>query len=85
MDQAVDIGGNVAITCEAGGGTNPLSYIWLFNDNELLADPGHISGVDTTTLMITNVTVQDGGSYSCRVIDSDNNNVTSDEATLFSK
>ncbi|XP_065894203.1 uncharacterized protein [Dysidea avara] len=83
MDQAVDIGGNVAITCEAGGGANPLSYIWLFNDNELLADPGHISGVDTTTLMITNVTVQDGGSYSCRVIDSDNNNVTSDEATLF--
>ena len=85
MNETVDIGDNVTISCEASGGTNPIKYRWLFNGRELMADPGHISGVNATTLMITDVTVNDGGNYSCEVADSDNSNVTSNEATLFSK
>jgi len=51
----------------------------------LMADPGHISGVDTTSLMITSVIATDGGTYSCEGTDTGNGNITSNEATLFSK
>jgi len=59
-------------------------YMWLLNGTVLTADPGHISGVNTTNLTIINVTVTDGGTYSCRANDAINI-ATSDEATLFSK
>ena len=85
MNQTVSIGENVNLTCGASGGKDPINYRWLFNGTELMADPGHISGVTTTTLMITNVTATDGGAYSCEATDAGAGNVTSDEATLFSK
>ena len=44
-------------------------------------DPGHIEGVNTTTLMIVNVTVTDWGMYSCEASNIVNN-VTSNGATL---
>ena len=44
-------------------------------------DPGHIEGVNTTTLMIVNVTVTDWGMYSCEASNIVNN-VTSNEAIL---
>ena len=84
-DQTVNIGENVTFTCEASGGTGPISYRWLFNGNELMANPGHISGVDTTSLMITSVIATDGGRYNCEATDSGNGNITSNEATLLSK
>ena len=85
MNQTVSIGENVNFTCGASGGMDPINYRWLFNGNELMEDPGHISGVTTTTLMITNVTATDGGAYSCEATDAGAGNVTSDEATLFSE
>ena len=88
MDQTVDIGGNVTFTCETFGGTNPITFRWLFDGAELIADPGHIavaSDFNTATLMITNVIATDGGAYSCEATDAGVGNVTSNEATLFSK
>jgi len=100
MDRTVDIGDNVTFTCEASGGTGPISYRWLFNGGELMADPGHISSVDTTSLMITSVIATDGGTYSCDATDTSNgnlvlrqlmpadasnSNIMSNEATLLSK
>ena len=85
MDQIVGIGDNVTFTCEAPEGVAPISYRWLFNGVELMADPGHISGVTTTSLMITDVIATDGGTYSCEATDSGTGFGTSNEATLFSK
>ena len=59
-------------------------YTWLLNGTVLMADPGHISGVNTTNVTIINVTATDGGNYSCCANDTINI-TTSDEATLFSK
>jgi len=85
MNQTVSIGENVNFTCGASGGMDPINYRWLFNGTELMEDPGRISGVTTTTLLITNVTATDGGTYSCEATDAGTGNVTSDEATLSSK
>ena len=89
MDQTVNIGDNATFTCEASVNMT-VDFRWLFNGVEVMADPGHISvtsNVNTTTLMITNVTINDRGNYSCEVIDSNSGTtiVTSTEATLFSK
>ena len=84
MDQFANIGDNVSFTCEATGGFGQFTYAWLLNGVVLMADPGHLSDVNTTTLMITNVTATDEGNYSCFVSDG-NTNLTSNEATLFSK
>ena len=87
MDQTVNIGDNATFTCGASSNTS-VTFRWLFNGNEVMTDPGHISvtsTVNTTTLMITNVTVNDGGNYSCEVTDGMAINETSTEATLFSK
>ena len=85
MNETVDIGDDVNFTCEASDGIPPINYRWLFNGGDLMTDPGHISGVNTTSLMITNVIATDGGTYSCEATDSDVGNVTSNEATLYSK
>ena len=86
-DQFVYIGDNATFTCEVSSSVS-VNFRWLFNKNEVMTDPGHISvtsDVNTTTLMITNVTVNDGGNYSCEVTDGMAINETSTEATLFSK
>ena len=86
-DQFVVIGDNATFTCEVSSSTL-VNFRWLFNGNEVMTDPGHISvtsDVNTTILMITNVTVNDGGNYSCEVTDGMAINETSTEATLFSK
>ena len=85
MNETVAVGNDVNFTCEASDGIPPISYRWLFNGVELMADPGHISGVNTTSLMITDVVASDGGTYSCEATDSNVGNVTSNEATLYSK
>ena len=88
MDQAVDIGDNATFTCEVFGNFTPINSRWLFNGSEVVADLGRISltsDFNTTTLVIANVTVNDGGTYTCEVTDNVNNTITSNEATLFSK
>ena len=49
--------------------------------NDVMDDPGHIEGVNTSTLMIVNVAVTDWGVYYC-VADNIVNNATSNRATL---
>ena len=78
--ELVDVSDSVNFTCEASG-SSPFYYRWLYNGNYIMDDPGHIEGVNTSTLMIVNVTVTDWGVYSCEASNSFNN-VTSDGATL---
>ena len=84
MNQTVDIGDNATFTCNVSEGIPPTDYRWIFNDTILMNDPGHISGVNTITLMITNVTINDGGSYTLQANDTFSD-VTCDVAFLFSK
>ena len=80
QDELVNVSDNVNFTCEASGSL-PISYRWLYNGNYIMNDPGHIEGVNTTTLMIINV-ITDWGMYSCEASNIVNN-VTSNEATLY--
>ena len=84
MDQFATVGDTVSFACEATGGVHPIMYTWLLNGAVLMADPGHISGVNTTNLTITNVIATDGGNYSCHATNG-STNATSNEATLFSE
>ena len=80
QDELVNVSDSVNFTCGASGST-AISYRWLYNDNDVTDDPGHIEGANTNTLMIVNVTVTDWGVYSCvasNIVDND----TSNEATL---
>ena len=78
--ELVDISDSVNFTCEASGSL-PIYYRWLYNGNYIMDDPGHIDGINTTILMIVNVTVTDWGVYSCEASNSFDN-ATSDGATL---
>ena len=80
MDQTTIIGSDVNFTCEATG-SPPISYKWLYNDNELVDDPGHIMGSSTSTVIIANVNVTDWGIYSCEAANIVNN-VISNESML---
>ena len=80
VDQTSNIGSNVSFTCEASG-SQSIGYKWWHNNNELVNDPGHIEGSNTSMLMIINVTVTDWGIYTCEATNIVNN-VTSNEATL---
>ena len=60
---------------------NILSYQWQLGGIDLI-DDGRISGVDTESLSITNLTVADGGIYTCVVTGVCANDV-SDPATLL--
>ena len=83
QDELGNVGDNVNFTCEASG-SMPISYSWLFNDTDVMNDPGHIEGANTSTLMIINVTVTDWGVYSC-VASNNVDNDTSNEAILYGK
>ena len=81
QDELVNVSGSVNFTCEASG-SSPINYRWLYNGSYIMNDPGHIEGVNTSTLLIVNVNVTDWGLYSCEasnIVD----NITSNEATLY--
>ena len=80
QDELVNVSDSVSFTCNASG-SEPISYRWLYNGNNITDDFGHIDGANTNTLMIVNVEVTDWGMYSCvasNIVDND----TSNEATL---
>ena len=81
QDQAVNINDSVNFTCEASG-VSMINYTWTFNGNDLMNDPGHIEGASSSTLMIIDVNVTDGGEYSCRA-DYVGGTNTSDPAMLY--
>ena len=80
QDELVTVSDSVNFACEASG-SSPIYYRWLYNGNYIINDPGHIKGVNTTTLMIANVVVTDWGMYSCEASNIVNN-ATSNGATL---
>ncbi len=50
----------------AASGTEPLTYRWFRNDVPL-ADNDHLSGANTSTLTVSNLTFADSGEYTCYV------------------
>jgi len=84
-DQIVDIGDNATFICNVTGGDVSVNYRWIFNDSALMADPGHISGVDTIILTITNITIDNGGIYSFEATDSTSSVVMCNNVSLISK
>ena len=80
-DQSANVNDNVTFTCEALS-AYMINYTWTFNGSDLVNDPGHIEGADSSTLMIIGVNVTDGGEYSCRA-DYIRGTNTSDPALLY--
>ena len=58
-------GGDASFTVNVTGVN--VSYEWRFNGVPLSDAPGRITGSDTPTLTIMNVTENDVGGYSCNV------------------
>lgn len=70
----------------AAGGTAPLAYQWLFNNQPIAngimaASEPLIAGATTATLTISNVTTRNAGRYAC-VVSNSAGRVTSSVATL---
>ncbi|XP_070399320.1 cell adhesion molecule-related/down-regulated by oncogenes isoform X1 [Nothobranchius furzeri] len=61
-DQLISVGSSARFTCTARGNPAP-SITWLFNANPIT--PSQRFQVSGVTLVITNVTSQDGGVYQC--------------------
>ncbi len=76
---AVRPGSNVVFTVAAIG-TGPLSYQWRMNETNL-ANGGNYSGVNATTLLVTNIDAQHRGDYTALVTDA-NDSASSLPATL---
>jgi len=60
-------GGTAVFTIEVEGAINP-SYVWQKNGRAFL-DNNNVTGTTTSTLTITDFTVNDAAAYSCYVID----------------
>ncbi|XP_046858255.1 carcinoembryonic antigen-related cell adhesion molecule 5-like [Xenia sp. Carnegie-2017] len=58
----VNEGDNVSCVCRGEGGNPPANVTWFDKDNNIIDDVGVVS----KTLVITNVTVNDGGNYRCK-------------------
>lgn len=61
----VFVGTNVTINVEVGG-TQPLTFLWFFQNNGIttnLTDGGNISGTTNSILSITNAQASDSGTY----------------------
>jgi alpha-tubulin suppressor-like RCC1 family protein len=65
-NQSVLIGSNVTFTAGIVG-TPPYSFQWSLNGSLLTDDGIHINGSATSTLVVSNLTVADAGSYSLLV------------------
>ena len=72
------MGRNVTLTCNASGADN-LKYQWMRMGNKTI--PPTATGVNSNTLVIPNVTVDDSGQYKC-VVSSDDIEVISEYGTV---
>ena len=61
-DQYTQVGGNVIFTCMSDSSFN---YTWQYNGFTIFDEPGHITGANSSSLVITNVTATDWGTYQC--------------------
>ncbi|XP_046858280.1 junctional adhesion molecule C-like [Xenia sp. Carnegie-2017] len=53
---------NVSCVCRGEGGIPPANVTWFDKDNNIIGDVGVVN----KTLVITNVAVNDGGTYTCK-------------------
>ncbi|MEY4689319.1 MAG: hypothetical protein RIR76_3342 [Verrucomicrobiota bacterium] len=75
-------GETASFQVNATGGTGTVTYKW-YKDGTALSDSfGRISGSGTQTLVISNVGVADGGSYSATATTVQNGTITSNGAAL---
>jgi hypothetical protein len=80
VSRTVIQGSDVVFTVKATG-TEPLSYQWQFNGEDLEDSADHVAGAMTDTLTISEVQADDAGSYSV-VVSSECWNTNSQVATL---
>ena len=80
QSQTVVLGSNAIFTVTAAGAA-PLSYQWLFNGTNLLADSGQFSGANSPVLTISGVQPANAGGYAV-VVTNSAGAVTSAVATL---
>ena len=76
-------GASVSFTVTAGGDA-PLIYLWT-KDNNLLSDGGNISGSDTASLTVSNLSLSDGGAYAVLVLNGSGRVTTNAELKVYSR
>ena len=81
VSQALPPGHDVSFSVGAQG-TAPLTYQWIKDGSTVLADVGRISGAQTATLTISNITSADAGSYAAYVTNVFGDVLLSGSATL---
>ena len=72
------MGRDVTLTCNASGADN-LMYQWMRMGNKTI--PSTARGVNSNTLIIPSITVDDSGQYKC-VVSSDDVNMMSEYGTV---
>ena len=67
-DTAVGVGRDVTLTCNASGADN-LKYQWMRMGNETI--PSTATGINSSSLIIPSIRVDDSGQYKCIVSSGD--------------
>jgi len=80
LTQVLPVGTNAAFQVVATG-VPPLTYQW-YKDGGTLTNGGQLSGATTSTLIISNISYGDAGSYWVQVVNGSGHSVLSDHAGL---
>ena len=81
LTQVLPAGTNAVFQVVAAGAP-PVTYQW-YKDGGTLSNGGNISGANTTTLTVSNISYSDVGSYWVRVMNGAGHGVFSDHVSLF--
>ena len=62
-----------------------FDYTWQYNGFTIFDEPGHITGANSSTLIITNVTATDWGTYRCIAMHRNFNRTNTAQGILHGK